>query len=299
MTIDWNAILTNLGSTAVVVAAIAWMSKSLIGLFLSKDLESHKARIKESTELRLADIDRQAKEKLAQLQHELDSKMKLDEARRSAKDARVDRIRQEVELWASPILGSILELKSRLDNILYRDGYVALTSDTSQEINNIPEDWSIDYDYFLPSTVFLFCQYFCWIRLLEERLAFEIFTHQNEKDEFFKHARSVSRTLSSWPFPPCTEVAGQDFQVFTLQQRALGEALITRIDHQDGCMRVSVFLNKWRTEDEFRNLFSPLETMIKDLSPDTPRWVRLKEMNKKLELLEKECRSLLMLPQGE
>jgi len=43
---DYEAILKTLGSTAIVVAAIAWLFKSLISIFINKDLEQFKSNLK-------------------------------------------------------------------------------------------------------------------------------------------------------------------------------------------------------------------------------------------------------------
>jgi hypothetical protein len=74
------------------------------------------------------------------------------------------------------------------------------------------------------STLYLFGQYFCWIRMLEEELNFELFESQVEKDEFFFAVREVSKALSD--FPPSYSCSGKDFQVFRLQQRVIGELCV-------------------------------------------------------------------------
>jgi hypothetical protein len=75
-----------------------------------------------------------------------------------------------------------------------------------------------------PSTVFLFSQYFCWIRLLEEKLSFELFERQTDKDTFFNKVEEVARTLASFPLRELNGIPGRgDLQVFRLQQRAIGE----------------------------------------------------------------------------
>jgi hypothetical protein len=75
-------------------------------------------------------------------------------------------------------------------------------------------------------TVFLFCQYFYWMRLLQERLRFDRFRHVLAKDKFLNKVRLVGETLSEYPYDPVERLLpkGDDWQVFTLQQRAMGEA---------------------------------------------------------------------------
>lgn len=49
--IDWQALLTTLGETTVLVAALAWLSKTIISSALSKDLEKFKADLKSNGDL--------------------------------------------------------------------------------------------------------------------------------------------------------------------------------------------------------------------------------------------------------
>ena len=56
----WNEILTAIGGTAALAVAAAWLIKSLVGLWLSKDVEAYKQRL-------LAVSQREAAEYKAQL----------------------------------------------------------------------------------------------------------------------------------------------------------------------------------------------------------------------------------------
>jgi hypothetical protein len=49
----------------------------------------------------------------------------------------------------------------------------------------------------MPSTLFLFAEYFAWIRLLQERLSFELFESQETKDRFFAAIWGVTKALAS------------------------------------------------------------------------------------------------------
>ena len=251
---NWQEILQQLGITALIVGAICFFAKSIFTHMLQRGLVSHDVSLR----------DRAAQE---------------------------DRIRDEVIRWANPILGSVKALQARLRNILCHSGYLALSRRSQTEID--PE-WSITFEYFLPSTIYLFCQYFCYVRLLEERLGFELFEKQKDKDDFFERVHAVGRTLSSYPHPGLAKLSGiGDRQVFTLQQRAFGEAMAVGTGDECRCMRYFEFLSNWNCS-KFRETYEPLVRFIESLEPKHEhRWRRLEMMNEGLIELHKSCRRLL------
>ncbi len=220
-----------------------------------------------------------------------DTQMEAFKADLAANIARKDRIREQLNQWANPILGSVRGLEARLDNILSDEGYLALSKETQSKVK---KEWSIPYDYFVPTTIYLFSQYFCWIRLFEENLSFELFAAHPEKDSFVEKVREVERTLSEYPMKELSDLTGEgDRQVFRLQQRAMGETLASQETLGPRCMRVSDFLAKWE-EPEFRSRFSPLTQFIDGLRPEaTFRWKRLELMQSALHRLRGECERLL------
>ena len=303
--IDWSLILLTLGSTSIVVAAIAWLGKAVVGQYLSRNLETHKAKLdfitetqlkvleaslKRNADERLAEIDRDTKESLQRQQHEFSLQQQAAQARGIADAARVERARQEIERWANPILGAVRELRSRLGNILRHTGYPALSPTAGQHTN---PDWSIDYDYFMPSTVFLFCQYFCWERLLHEKLTFDVFRQGADKDRFLARLTDVRTPLSRWPLEEAPDAPpGDDAQLFSLQQRALGEILIEETEAGARCMRAADFFARW-SDAAFQARFAPLVRLLQDVRPGGFRWERLERMLTALSGLEQECMAVL------
>ncbi len=188
-----------------------------------------------------------------------------------------DRVRQEIVRWANPILGAVGELINRLDNILERKGYLALDEACKKHLD---PSWSISYDYLMNSSIYLFGQYFAWVRMLQEELNFELFQSQQEKDKFFKLIAEVSDTLASYP-PKKYECSGKDTQVFRLQQRAIGELLIYQKEHRS-CLSYPAFLQKMNDE-EFSQHLKPLKALFEGLTPkDECRWKRLTRPSKLL-----------------
>jgi hypothetical protein len=278
--IDWADVLKTLGSTAVIVAALAYVAQSGVKHFLDRDIDSHKAELELAT-----------KKALQAQQSDFNQQLESFKTELVATAARKDRIRGQVIQWANPILGSVKGLESRLNNILSDDGYLALSKETQSQVN---KEWSITYDYFEPTTIYLFAQYFCWIELFEENLSFELFTKHPEKDAFLRKVREVERTLSEYPMKELSDLTGNgDRQVFRLQQRAMGESLARQETSGPRCMRVSDFLNKWK-EPDFNHGFSPLTQFVDELRPDDKyRWRRLQLMKNALQKLREECEHLL------
>jgi len=220
----------------------------------------------------------------------------IETARIKARSEKQERVRQEIVRWANPILASVRELESRLDNILEDDGYLALSQNYATHVN---PNWSITYDYFMPSTLFLFGQYFAWVRMLQEELSFELFESQEQEKSFFDAVYKVGKALSSFPpryLPPGVRCSGQDTQVFILQQRVIGELMTLRDDGRR-CMGYPEFLKKL-SDPEFKQHLEPLRTLLEELRPDNEcRWKRLTAAHQALVELDSSCTQLLKLPQ--
>jgi hypothetical protein len=198
-----------------------------------------------------------------------------------------ERVRAEVERWANPILDYVRSMVARLDNILSNEGYKVLEDD----YNPVPE-WSVDYQYMLQTTVYLFGQFFCWSRLLEERLRYDLFRSQVDKDAFLQAVRAVGKPLGAFPLSGAEALPPTDRQVFNSQQRAMGETLIVDGAAEASCMRLAGFLDHWK-EEVFRARFDPLALLLTGLQPGTRRWLRVEQVLEALKNLELACEALL------
>jgi hypothetical protein len=212
----------------------------------------------------------------------------------NAKSLQRRTIREEVLRWTNPILGAVEGLESRLGNILNDGLYLALDPRHAGEKRPAHPDWAASYNYTVPSTLFLFAEYFAWIRLLRERLSFELFESQETKDRFFAATWSVTKALASWPRAGIVG-KGQDAQVFALQQRAIGELVIRREGENPRSMTFPEFLEALDDDKQFRRLLDPLCVLLEAVEPGTKRWSRLEGTLKALQDLELECRTLLQL----
>lgn len=198
-----------------------------------------------------------------------------------------ERIRIEITRWANPILGAVQELEARLNNILEYGGHPALSENYNEDDN---PRWSISYNYFMHSSLYIFAQYFCWIRILQESLNFELFQTQHEKREFFDAVRAVSKALGDYP----PNYGPGDRQLFRLQQRAIGEQMIVQNGTDRLCISYPEFIKKLDEDQSFRMHIDPLRSLLEDLNPSaTGRWRRLKIAQKELGKLNTACNDLL------
>ncbi len=256
--------------------SIGWLLISTVVALISGLLSSlltYRLKRQEITDTALADIQKR--------RHELALE---------AENSREERIRQEVIRWANPILGTVKDLESRLRNILYNKGYQVLSEESQKQIDL---NWSISYDYFMYSTLYLFGQYFAWVQMLQEELNFELFQSQQEKDKFFEAVEKVSSSLGS--FPPNYRCSGKDTQLFRLQQRAIGELLILRENDQRKCLSYPEFLLKL-SDHNFNQHLKPLRSLLEDVDPqDDCRWKRLEATQQALIELKSRCEELLDL----
>jgi len=279
-------VLATIGSAAAFTAILAYLTKSVFNQLFKRDIESYKNELKRRTDAELieakgridreiAETNRKAEAARIELKAEFDREIAEFQAQIANRSAQADRVRTEVEHWANPILGAVRDLHRRLANILER-GNPALSRDAKRPI---APGWSLTGEYYRVTTIFLFCQYFCWVRLLEERLRFDLFRDVAEKSEFLLKVRAVNNTLGSWPLklPPGTRPSPEesDRQVFNLQQRSLGEALIVREGEDERCMRLDQFQERWK-DPAFQDKFAPVASLLNGLQETERRWNRLK-----------------------
>ena len=149
----------------------------------------------------------------------------------------------------------------------------------------------------MESTLFLFAEYFAWIRLLQERLSFELFESQEARDRFFAAVWEVSEALSLWP-DPNIDAEGADVQVFVLQQRAIGELVIRREADAPRVVGYAEFLALRDTDPRFGRVLAPLSSLLEGVEPDTKRWQRLARTREALAGLRVRCDQLLAPPRA-
>ena len=271
---DWLAeFLREITRTTVVVGVAGWLLKNYIETQSKADLKKFELDLKHSHD-----------ESLATLKHKLETEAKSDE-----------RIRREIVLWANPILDASRSLERRLSNILKDDGYKAL------DPTYVHADWSITRDYFVPSTLYLFGRYFCWIQLLRLELNFELFRSHHEKEQFFQRIDAVAKALGDYPpstddsgKPVYHEGEGRDVQVFRLQQQGIGELLTVRRKDSQACQSYSRFWSKL-SSDAYQYHLGPVSRLIDHVTPNEKRWQRLEAVHAAMLQLIDHCNQVLKL----
>ena len=307
-------VFSYLGGVAAFVGIAAWVSNKVTEYKLSRDLERHRHELEGQLEEHKASLNRAVSMKLAEAKFEFDKELIVRKAdiekemfqERAQFDIfrdelghlnekegeRQERVRGQILKWANPILGSIKDLNCRLENILENDGYLVLSKDK----NTISKAWSIDYSYFMSSTIFYFAQYFCWTQLLKDKMSFELFQSQSDKDDFLKAIEKVGSAISDFPYPGTNNMNSEstDKQVFKLQQRAIGEALVIRHESKENIMTYKEFIDRW--QDKSSVYYEPLEDFLRDLKKDNDlRWNRLIDMRVELKNFEKLCNNVLRI----
>lgn len=274
--LNWADLFAELGKAAVVLAVVGYFGKLVLEQYLKRNIQAYE------NELR-----RKSTQEFKELELRLTEHVALAE-----------RARERRERWFVPLLGATRDLQERLANVLDKGAYSALSPSYVRQ-----GDWSMNHRYFLASTVYLFGQYFCWSRIVENRLTLDVLGDAAARDGFLELIRKVRATLSTFPmadlkdrFPHAHLPAGNsggDAQVFALQQRAMGEAMQTGSDDAPRCLTFVEFCRRWEKgapdEDSVRDLFAPLEAVVSEVRPDGPRWSRLTLMRQALAELRSEC----------
>jgi len=216
---------------------------------------------------------------------EISAKLKAEFDQKSKKE-KEDRIFKEIIKWANPIYKAVQDLDARLGNILNDRGYTVLNENYTGKNN---PDWSITYDFFMSSTLYLFAQYFALVQMLENELNFELLQASDMQDDFFKSICKVGRALGEFPNNNLIGCKGKDKQVFKMQQRAIGELLILQSINEPRCfMNYADFLNL-KDDKNFQNHLKPLKDLLENLAPGNCGWKRLECMKKELSILKKQC----------
>jgi hypothetical protein len=221
------------------------------------------------------------------------------------REARKERLREEVLRWANPILNAVLGLRSRLRNILEDELRLALSPVSADAKRPVNRDWAVSFDYVMPSTLFVFAEYFAWVQLLRERVSLELFESRLAQERFLEATWEVTRALGDWSAQHAdledndAPLADTDTQVFALQQRAVGELVIDRDHDPPRIVTYRAFLDSLETDARVASLFEPLRVLVEDLEPGTKRWRRLESTLAALDALESECRTVLRVHSGE
>ncbi len=198
--------------------------------------------------------------------------------------ARSKFMQSELNRSADPILQATTDLRHRLKNILRDNGWHWLARPERAD-----PAFQKTATYFRSSTLYVFCRYFCYVELLNERLGYLFEARGDERQQFIDLLRKGSGILGSH------DDAEPGAHVFHWQQRALGEVMTETANGGERCMRYAAFLDRLRSEG-FSGHIAPLEALLDDLKKDGPTWKRMEAFMSILEQVELDCRNMLQLP---
>jgi hypothetical protein len=122
--IDWTGLIKTFTSTAVIVAALAWIASKGIEHWLGLQVENNKSVLEQQVETFKSELKAKSDHQLEEFKNQL-----------TERTARKGRIRSEVARWSNPIPSAITELNDRLRNILLDGGYLALSPNVRQRVN--------------------------------------------------------------------------------------------------------------------------------------------------------------------
>jgi hypothetical protein len=303
MSFIWD-ILTTAGVITALIGGATYLTKSIVIHRLSKDLEDykrglalevddHKARLLFENSRALDQAKFEFEQQLIYQRGEVDI---FKDGRRFVAESekqRNERLRSQVQRWAVPIRSAISDLGRRLEDITENASYRML----DPEHSNV-QGWSARYDYFMPSTLYYFAQYFCWTRLLQHQLAHEVFRSTSEMSGFFDLMHSTSDSISRFPFARSSglDPAHTDHQVFKLQQRAIGELLVVQSGSGENIASYREFVDRWVNADDvvFKRHIAPLETFLRGIAPTGDlRWNRIQELISRLQAFDNACEKVL------
>ena len=303
MSFLWD-LLATAGTTTALIGGATYLTQTMVAHRLSKDMENYKrdlARDVEAHKSRLAFENARAldqakfefEQQLVYQRGEVDILKEGYKFGAESEQQRRERLRGQIQRWAAPIRNAISDLANRLRDITENRSHTMLDPKQA-EITG----WSARYDYFMPSTLYYFAQYFCWTRLLQHQLGHEVFQSRDEMGEFFDLMHQVSDSISRFPF---NESSGNDTdridrQVFKLQQRAIGELLVVQSESGDNIASYREFLDRWMDPDDavFRRHIAPLEAFLQGIAPGNDlRWERMDELRSCLAEFGAACEQVL------
>jgi hypothetical protein len=168
--------------------------------------------------------------------------------------------RVKLESYREPLLASAYELQARLHNILcdrFLEKYLLQENGVKQNAAR-------------ESTLYVFAQFFGWREIIRREIQLLRFPGDAETRATAQLMLEIGETFLSDEY-------GDQFMIWRVEQRGLGERMITTSDGQPRCMGYAAFIDQRGTMKEW---LDPLERDLKGLEDDGRR--RLRELQHQL-----------------
>lgn len=153
--------------------------------------------------------------------------------------------RKVLDTYQEPLIAAAYELQARLYNILslsFVDRY--LKNDTQGK-----------HDAAIYSTLYVFAQFFGWRELIRGEVQYLSYSRH-------QRTRRVSQLLRDIGEEFLADSYGRQFMLWRVEQRGLGERMITSVNGRMTCLGYAAFLEQCDTMDEW---LKPLEHDLENL----------------------------------
>lgn len=142
-------------------------------------------------------------------------------------------------------------------------------------VNNEEHRWLESDEYFRLSTLYVFGEYFGWIRIVEQSFGFLPFESSRKGSKFNLRLNGVFRALSSHAyFRGESEQEVSDSLIERFKLTAVGEVMINADGNR--VIEYTDFVQRYQNDARFRSWFEDLEAFLIAATPDDSlRWDRL------------------------
>jgi hypothetical protein len=151
----------------------------------------------------------------------------------------------KLETYREPLLASAFELQSRLHNILRGRFLEKFLFDESRA----------KQDAALQSTLYVFAQFFGWREIIRREVQFLRFPRDEQTRETGRLIQRIGEAF-------LTDDYGTQLMIWRVEQRGLGERMITTTNGQLRCMGYAAFIEQRETMKEW---LEPIERDIRNL----------------------------------
>lgn len=154
----------------------------------------------------------------------------------------------KLDSYREPLLASTYELQARLHNILA----AAFLEKYLFGENRVKQGAALE------STLYVFAQFFGWREIIRREIQFLRFPRDEE-------TRTTARLLQDIGETFLTDEFGAQFMIWRVEQRGLGERMITTSEGKPRCMGYAAFIEQRAT---MREWLEPLERDLKNLGDE-------------------------------
>ena len=201
-----QVILTSLGGTALGLAIAAFLSKSILGHYLTRQIESYKADLNHENEIAIAKI-----------------KSKLAKAEKT--DERTHEYSRVMRRYQGPLQHAAYDLQSRLYATVTQNLIPVYVDNGDQH----------EREYVINNSAFVIAQYFAWAEIIRNEIQFIDFSTSNKTRRF---SCLQDELYGLWR----TDVLQDEFRLWSGEQRAIGELMIESQADNQTCIGYAEFI---------------------------------------------------------